>query len=470
MAVRRRRGGGSTLWMARQDEWGTPKKAYSDLINRRFPFTSRGFDGQGNQTDSESITGVGADSKSQLLEVFAEGPIEMEVLSDDVIHFLIGIFNPSTLPSSVAIDTTSASELNMIPASTAAADGDVTIPQGKDKPLLPGQVEMTVTGSGGTAKMVVEGYKKTNRKGAYPIPATNTVEESLTAATTKLKTTDFFGQVTKVTLTFSDESGKTYQIDYKTGLHKTDIGFNTMTNQFNGWTWLMSTGGVPSVAYDVIPNSSTLSMTDGGVRLTMEMIASYAKKFRLLPDDSKKLVLPSSPDLLDKTAYPSAALNYYSPWGTAFQYGNQDSDPIIAARSYDLVINHNYENRPGFTGVRTRGRYGSSDDRNVTISLGTYFETGDDEADVFEIWEDKYVSNETNPLTLTLINILDSGQQTQIKYNMPNAQLNEYPRVTVDGRTDIERDISWKCIPTDDASSPNEVSVEIWSTIPYAES
>ena len=465
MAVRRRRGGGSTLWMARQSEWGEPKTAYSDLINRRFPFTSRGLDGQGNQTDSESITGVGADSKSQLLEVFGEGPIEMEVLSDDIIHFLIGIFNPSTLPSSVAV-----ADEDLKAAGTTAANGDVSFSPSIPAPTFPSKVELAVAGTGGTVQMVVEGYKKTNRAGAYAIPTTNTVNASLDTANTKLTTTDFFGEVTKVTLTFSDATSKTYGLKYLPGLHKTDIGFNTMTNQFDGWTWLYSIGGVPGVAHNVIPNSSTLSMTDGGVRLTMEMIASYAKKFRLLPDDSKKLVLPSSPDLLDKTAYPSAALNYYSPWGTAFQYGNQASDPIIAARSYDLVINHNYENRPGFTGVRTRGRYGSSDDRNVTISLGTYFETGDDEADVFEIWEDKYVSNETNPLTLTLINILDSGQQTQIKYNMPNAQLNEYPRVTVDGRTDIERDISWKCIPTDDASSPNEVSVEIWSTIPYAES
>ena len=466
MANIRRRGGGSTLWMARQSKWGTPKKAFTDLINRRFPFTSRGFDGQGNQTDSESITGVGADTKSQLLEVFAEGPIEMELLSDDAIHFLIGIFNPETLPTSVA--NTGDKELKA--ANTTAANGAVTFSPSMPQPDFPSQVEITVTGTGGTVKMVVEGYKKTNQEGAYAIPTTDTVEGSLTTATTKLKTKDFFGEVTKVTLTFSDASSKTYGLQYLTGLHKTDIGFHPKLNQFDGWTWLMSTGGVPVVAYDVIPNSSTISMTDGGVRLTMEMIASYAKKFRLLPDDSKKLGFPSSPDLFAKAAYPSAALNYYSPWGTAFRYGDESDDPIIAARSYDLVINHNYENRPGFTGVRTRGRYGSSDDRNVTMSLGTYFETGEEEADVFEIWEDKYVSNETSPLTLTLINILDSGQQTQMKFNIPNAQLNEYPTVTVDGRTDIERDISWKCLPSDGASSPDEVSVEIWSTIPYAES
>ena len=68
-------------------------KGIGRMVRGRFPFTELGIDLGSEQAESASITGRSASSKRAGGQLWSEGPIEMEILPNQIIHFLRPSFN-----------------------------------------------------------------------------------------------------------------------------------------------------------------------------------------------------------------------------------------------------------------------------------------------------------------------------------------------------------------------------------------
>ena len=434
----------------------------SGMIQKRFPFTRLTLGGDSEQNQSESIVGGGSDTLNTSGQKGASGILEAEILPEDFIHLIRGILNPNSEPTSTKLDTEA---IKAAASYTSAAITSFT----DAEPTWPAKVKATFSGATAAAgaKMIVKGLRKIGRPDVEQFPVTDVVDIKSGALSEAVFSNKLFIDIDSVQ--FVNVSGGTVQLDFDPDTHKTDLSLNTQNLQFPGWSFQESIGGMPVTAFDVIPASAEINI-GANIRVLMNLLASQVTNRRMLNDPKvEKLSYDETVADAALTNFPIANLSFYPNWGGALIYG-EDTDPT-AFTDLTLGVNHNYEPSEGYTGSRFRGApiVGGEGIRQVTLSWSGFFEHGNQESDVFHKWQEYYDDNYTAPIALNMYNYLDDGRQYRIALRGKRFQLTEEPTIPVEGRGQLPRRIVGKIVPSESATTPDEIEVSIWSQNAYAE-
>ena len=436
--------------------------ATAGMIQKRFPFTRLTLGGDSEQNRSESIVGGGSDTLNTSGQKGASGLLEAEILPEDFIHLIRGILNPNSEPISTQLDTEA---IKAAASYTSAAITNFT----DAEPTWPAKVKATFSGATAAAgaKMIVKGLRKIGRPDVEQFPVTDIVDIKSGALSKAVFSNKLFIDIDSVQ--FVNVSGGTVQLDFDPDTHKTDLSLNTQNLQFPGWSFQESIGGMPVTAFDVIPASAEINI-GANIRVLMNLLASQVTNRRMLNDPKvEKLAYDETVADAALANFPIANLSFYPNWGGALIYG-EDTDPT-AFTDLTLGVNHNYEPSEGYTGSRFRGApiVGGEGIRQVTLSWSGFFEHGDQENDVFHKWQEYYDDNYTAPIALNMYNYLDNGRQYRIELRGKRFQLTEEPTIPVEGRGQLPRRIVGKIVPSESATTPDEIEVSIWSQNAYSE-
>jgi len=461
MAITARFGGQSYLWIGRQSANGTfitagpaahnSADSTGKMINARFPFTGLGLDLASEKAESASIIGGDASSKRAGGQLWCEGTISTEIIPDQLIHLLYGFFNTS--PTEGNSDENAFASSNT--ASFTKSDRVLTAPSNLSV-VTPGKVKVTLSADD-TGTMTVVGSRRVGLPSAEVVPMTETV--SVTNGDV-FETKNYFAGVD--TITFSSDiavaniPGTANNVTLDTDTRKTTIsGFDD--DLFPGWTMQMSKGGVPVVAYDVVPNTGTLSIDDT-IGFEMSCIGSQIWNYRTIAGGTDEK-FEVEDEWANNTNYPLPDLDFLPSWGCALKFGGMIQELV----SLSMEINLNLESRASYTGSRYRNRARkSATPRQITITPRVFFESGGS-GDSFIRWQDVYIRNALTPLELAMYNWLDNGRQYKIVFKFAGAQLIEVPAISIEDSSNIERDLTFLSIPTNTSGNSNELICEVFA-------
>ena len=432
-------------------------------VQKRIPFTRLTLGGDSEQHQSESVVGGGSDTLNISGQKGASGILEAEILPEEIIHFLRGILNPNSDPKSTKLDPETI-------FSDAAYTAQPMTTFSKAEPQWPSKVKADFTGAtaAADAKMIVKGRRKIGRPDVEQFPVTDMVNIASGTISEAIFSNKLFIHIDSVELI--NVSGGTVELAFEPDTYKTDLSLNTQNLQFPGWSFQESIGGMPVVARKVVPASAEINI-GANIRLLMNLLASQVTNRRMLNDEhAEKLTYDETVAGAALSNFPLADLNFYPNWGGALIYG-EDIDPT-AFTDLTLGVNHNYEPAEGYTGSRFRGApiVGEDGIRQVTLAWTGFFEHGDHADDVFHRWQEYYDANFTAPIALNMYNYLDDGRQYRIELRGKRFQLTEEPTIPVETRGQLPRRIVGKIVPSENATTPDEIEVSVWSRNPYSES
>ena len=444
------------------------------MFRNKLPFTRFTLDGDGDQAQSESIVGGGADTLNTPGLIGASGLMEAEILPQEIIQFMTGLLNPDSPPTSTKVPAFDggSNEIRAAAAYTLGAELiDSSIEQAeKHTPAWPAKVKATIVGSGlgGTPKMSLTGFRKVGRPDDEKFPVTKVVTPTasqITGTQITIESDTFFTLLSHANITGITGTITSVQLEFDTGTYRTDVSLNTRNLLFEGWSLQGSKGGMPIVALDVTPASGEININQN-IRILLNMLASQVINNRLLTDINAE-VLKFDPTTAPDN-FPVVALDFFPAWGGAFFF-DMDPEPT-AFTNLTLGINQNLVPSQGYTGSRKRGEPIVDDNavRQVALNWTGYFESGDHANDKFHRWQEYYRDNYTAPVFLNLFNYLSNGKQFRILFEGAQFQLTEFPTLAIESRGQIPEQLTGKIVPGV-GNSTGEIKVSVWSDFDYQE-
>ena len=308
------------------------------------------------------------------------------------------------------------------------------------------------------AQITVSGEKRYGLPDEEVVAFTETYEVPDNATT--FKTTDYFDSWKTVTLSARPGGTAlaagdllTITVAYDTGVYRTRLsGFGTGLS--NGLTLFGRKGEMPFVSADGYFNNITLTVGDD-LRIVAEVLAgSYFN--RRAPNTGRAEQLAIDGAWLSDANYPVGNLDFAPAWGSLFKFGSD----IVDLTGMTMGINLNLAHRRAYRARRQRGRPRKTPTpRQVTITPTTYFEHSTDANDVFNRWQDLYLSGVSRSAEYSCYNWDDKGKEHVIICSFANLSLTEVPSTTAEDSGDIERPLAFLSVPS--TSNPsNELSVE----------
>lgn len=508
---------GATVFQGNAPDWSDLENIAAALIPRRFPFVRNTLDPTAETTESESIVGGNAAAQDIIASRSGGGEWEFEVLPEDVIHLLLGWFNPATLPTNE--DIVSRTGAGVIPAgkitNAAAASGRQTITidnSGNAPPLAdiwPGKLKIKFPGSGaldGPGQVTIFGEQRRSRSNNF----NSQVTETLSATAEQLEASDgittskFYRKIDKLVLSGFSAFAETTEkptLTFLADTQKAALTLHPLSALFAGWSSQMVKAGTVFIGYDIVPNSFRLSVTPSGMRLVLTLIASFVQEGRVLlqplevayklpkydrPETGKtelaayETTADSQNNQKEVIAnYPFKNTNFYPSNGTAVALGEPGqslADLVTAVEANtativpinDIEINgtHNYADPGGFTGDPVGGEPTTAEGqtREVSVSATIVHETDQDYSDdnktVF--WQDRYFEGQEIPIIVRNYNWAPDGRQNLIESRFPNCKLTEVPGLPIEGQGQANRRLAFGASPTGTGSS-NEIEMHVYS-------
>lgn len=508
---------GATAFQGTAPDWSNLENIAAALIPRRFPFVRNTLDPTAETTASESIVGGNVATPDIITSRSAEGEWEFEVLPEDVIHLLLGWFNPQTLPANTAI--VSRTGAGVIPTAKitthAAANGRQTISvdnTGNSPPIAdtwPGKLKINFPASGdldGSGTVTILGEQRRSRSNNF----NSTVTETIAATAAQLEHTNgitvskFYRKIDKIVLSgFSTFAATTEKptLTFLADTQKATLALHPLGALFAGWSSQMVKASTPYIAYDIVPNSFRLSVSAGSMRLTLTLIASFVQEGRVLIkplEVAYKLPKFDRPETgsTELAAYETTAsrqtdqkevldnfpyknLNFYPSNGTAVALGEPgqtladlqtaveaDTATIVTVTGIEINGTHNYGEPGGFNGDPVGGEptTAAGQTREVSVSATILHETdqdyGDDNKTVF--WQDRYFEGQEIPIIIRNYNWAPDGRQNLIETRLPNCKLSEVPGLPVEGQGEASRTLAFSASPTATGSA-NEIEMDVYS-------
>ena len=461
------------------------------MFRNKMPFTRFTLDGDGDQSQSESIVGGGADTLNTPGLIGASGLIEAEILPQEIIQFMAGLLNPDSVPTSEKVPAFAAgggsNEIRAAAAYTLGAeliDGPIKTAE-KHTPDWPAKLKATIVGTSlaGTPKMTVTGFRKVGRPDDEKFPVTKTVTprpSDITTTKITIESGTHFTAVSSANITGVTGTITSVALEFDTGTYKTEISLNTRNLLFEGWSLQGSKGGMPIIGLDVTPASGEININQN-IRILLNTLASQVINRRLLTDIHEEIFAfnPNDPSysdtavsaingLLDKDQFPVVPLDFFPAWGGAFFF-DMDTEPT-AFTNLTMGINQNLVPSQGYTGSRKRGEPIVDDNavRQVVLNWTGYFQSGEAANDKFHRWQEYYRDNYTAPVHLNLYNFLSNGKQYRILFEGAQFQLTEFPTVAIESRGQIPEQLTGKIVPSVGHAS-GEIKVSVWSDFDYQE-
>ena len=456
---------GDNSWfaIARQTDCETPVDETGDFVQNRFPFTSLGMDVESELQASEAIAGRRSDTKDQQGQLWGSGPIETQLYIDKMDQFWRAIIN-SDAPSKTSDPKTIVDiEGENVYTKTAfkktiSCEED---PNPFTAPKIPGQLEIKLEATGGNTLPIdtdigtveVQGQRRVGLETAALIPMKET---GLTFENGIAETTKYFARVDKViftvpsTTTTLTESTAETTITAKSGQSK--FIYKNKDDVFPGWTMQLVRGKVPAVAEGAVPVNSTLTIGEN-IRLSMEILARKLHPFREIGKKMEALKISKAWDTIDfvpDTFYPN--------WGGYLEV----EDACLIFTNLTLNINQNLDFLPGIKASRYRLPVAAtSERRNVALNATVYYEFDDSN----DRWSAIFRDNAARELKASCYYWNEEGKEFRQSFKLPVSYLTASPRIGVDSRGPITRELAFKGVPLSD-DKPDEIEIEIMMDTP----
>ena len=507
---------GATVFQGVAPDWSDLNNITAALVNRRIVFVRNTLDPTSETAASESIFGANAAAPDNIVSRGASGEWEFEVRPDDIIHLMLGWFNPQTLPTNT--DIVSRTGAGVIPASkittAAAADGKQTITidnTGNTPPIAdtwPGKLKIKFPDGGaldGSGTVTIFGEQRRSRSNNF----NSQVTERIAATAAQLKDTDgitakkFYRRINRVVLSgftaFAATTEKptlTFEADTKLAV----LTLNALNALFAGWSAQMVKAATPFIAYDIVPNSFRLTVSATSMRLTLTVIASFVQEGRVLLkplDIAYKLPLFDRPETgktelaaYEITAsgqtdqnkvlenYPFGNYEFYPSNGTAVALGEPgqsladlvtaveaNTATIVPVTDMEMAGTHNYADPDGFTGDPVGGEPTTEENstREASVSATIVHETdqsySDDNETVF--WQDRYFEGQEIPIIVRNYHWQSDGRQNLIETRFPNCRLSEVPGLPIEGQGQANRTLAFGAYPT--SAGADQIQMRIYS-------
>lgn len=460
MAFIPRLGDNSWFAIARQENSDTPIKDVDDFVQHRFPFTSLGLELDSELQASEAIAGRRSDTRDQQGQLWGSGPIETQLYIDKMDEFWRAIINsdaPSKASDPVTITDIAATDIY------AATDFQEEI--GPDKttgespftdPDIPGQLVITLAAKPGETlpadkaigTVAVYGKRRVGLETDALIPMK---EEEIIFDQGVATTTKYFAQVDRIVFTLPSTTSDltattaTTAVTSKTGQSK--FVYKNKDDIFPGWTMQLVRGKVPAIAEGAVPVNSTLTIGEN-IRLSMDILA---RKLRPFMEIGTKGEAPEITNALKDKPYVSDA--FYPNWGGYLEVeGN-----CLIFTNLTLNINQNLDFLPGIKANRFRGPItATSERRNVTLNATVYYEFDESQ----DRWAEIFQDNAARQLEASCYYWNEIGKQFRQTFSLPVSYLTASPRIGVDSRGPITRELAFKGVPAND-DKPDEIEIEI---------
>ncbi|MYF97555.1 hypothetical protein F4212_00255 [Candidatus Poribacteria bacterium] len=448
MTLTPRLGDHSWFAIARQTDSQTPITDVTKFIQYRYPFTSLGLDLESELQASEAIAGRRSDTRDQQGQLWGSGTIETQLYIDKMDEFWRGIINSGA------------------PKATAVADTEVytnttfakTITDPTTAPTTPGQIEIALVSTDTTDHALpadadlgtvdVFGQRRVGLESDALLP----MKETGLAFTGGVATTSkYFARVDKVVFnvpeaTTINAATTTTTITAKPGQNASVFKNNDAI--FPGWTMQLVRGNVPAVAEGAVPVNATLTIAEN-IRLQMEILARKMHPNRQVGSDTETFKITNA---LSKKPFITDV--FYPNWGGLLEVEGE----CLIFTNLSLNINQNLDFLPGVKASRYRLPVAPTGERrNVTLTTTVYYEVDETTG---EMWSQVFCDNVPRSLKASCYYWNEEGKQFSQSFSLPVGYLTASPRIGVDSRGPITRELAFKGVPSSD-TDPDEIAVEV---------
>ncbi len=459
MAFIPRLGDNSWFAIARQTDNETPVEEVDNFVQHRFPFTSLGLELDSELQASEAIAGRRSDTRDQQGQLWGSGPIETQLYIDQMDEFWRAIIN-SDEPSSEGDAPTITAIADTKVYEKAAFKEEIVRVTDDDPftaPEIPGKLEIkleaksgeTLTADPAIGTVTVEGQRRVGLDTKAFIPMK---EEGIPFKDGGVaKTTKYFARVDKVTFTVPDSTmgltaaTTTTTINSMPGQSK--FIYKNKDDIFPGWTMQLVRGKVPAVAEGAVPVNSTLTIGEN-VRLSMDILARKFSPFKEIETVGEAPKITNA--LKDKPFVPDV---FYPNWGGLLEVEGL----ALIFTNLTLNINQNLDFLPGIKANRFRLPVAPTGERrNVTLNATVYYEFDESK----DRWAEIFQDNAARQLKASCRYWNEIGKEFRQTFSMPVSYLTASPRIGVDSRGPITRELAFKGVPLSD-DKPDEIEIEI---------
>ena len=462
MAFIPRLGDNSWFAIARQENNETPVGEVEDFVEHRFPFTSLGLELDSELQGSEAIAGRRSDTRDQQGQLWGSGPIETQLYIDQMDEFWRAIIN-SDEPSKTS-DPVTITDIADTEVYEKTDFKKVVVRVDDENPFknieIPGQLEIELEAKSGSlttdtaiGTVEVQGQRRAGlgTNAFIPMKETGIVFEDGVAKTTK-----YFARVDKViftvpeTTTDLDNTTTTTTITAKPGQSK--FAYKNKDDIFQGWTMQMVRGNIPAVAEGAVPVNSTLTIGEN-VRLRMDILARKFSPFKEIGTDGEAPKITNA--LKDKPFVPDV---FYPNWGGLLEVEGL----ALIFTNLTLNINQNLDFLPGIMANRFRLPIAPTGERrNVTLNATVYYEFDESK----DRWAEVFQDNAARQLKASCYYWNEIGKEFRQTFSLPVSYLTASPRIGVDSRGPITRELAFKGVPASD-SEPDEIEIEVVKDTP----
>ena len=453
MAVREQQGGDGYFHLGLQPDDDTLIEDVQEIIREKKAFVEHSLEPTGEQRQSDSIRGSIFPSKSQAGRLGGTGRVVTELFRNSMLPYIQGTLNADPDTQSEVINATDAATdpnelyngdvtfsaddvvVTVIQTGTAVA-GQIKIGQNRNIDT-PSRLKITVTGAAEHSEVEIVGCRK------YGLGSKDIVTEKETVAldASATATTDayFFDVLTQIT--FKEGHGLTtaanVEIIAEPGLRKTV--FKARSAVPDGFTFQSKIGTESRLGFTGIISNANFNVSDT-VRLAMDLLFRAVYRRRTVEGGFKDEVLADDSDLINDDFGDG---EFFVDYGGYLKFG----DDVVIFDSFDLTLNPGLQYRTGKNGERIQSGIERGDaGYEITGSIVTNFETGDDPDDVFIKWDERYRDSDVSVIELFTYFWTNEGKQYYHRIKLPNVELSASSETPVSSRGTIKENLSIRAV------------------------
>ena len=328
------------------------------------------------------------------------------------------------------------------------------------QPTTPGRLEITVTGAADDSEVVIVGKRKYGLDSKDLAPVTETVTLDVSAEATR--TVNSFHEIDKITFLHDHTvdmvaipghgltAAANVEIIAETGLRSTL--FKARSSIFTGWSMESQIGNESRIGLTVVPTSAQFNVSDT-IRLSIDMLARAVYPRRTIEGGVFDEKLTNESDLVNDSFGDSEFFTDYGGYLLIYDAGTPTEDKdaknkdLVIFDSFDLTYNPGLQYRTGKNGSRIQSGLERADaGATITGSIVVDFETGDDPADEFTKWDERFRDNVLSTIELCTFFWTDTGKEYYHRIKLPNVQLTANSETPVSSRGTIKRTLAIEAV------------------------
>ena len=470
MAVESQQGGDSYTHLGSQPDNDTLVDDIQKMSRIKRACVEQSLEPSGELRRSDSIRGSVFPGKSQSSKIGGTARIVTEVFRNNMLEYAQGILNGDPETESDDIDNptvydgnvtfTAADVIRIVnPADTVSTEDATNGEIGVAQPTTPGRLKITVTGATDGSEVVIVGKRRygLDSKDLAPVTETVTLDGSAEATTV-----NFFHKIDKITFLHDHTvdmvaipghgltAAANVEIIAETGLRSTL--FKARSSIFTGWSMESQIGNESRIGLTVVPTSAQFNVSDT-IRLSIDMLARAVYPRRTIEGGVFDEKLTNESDLVNDSFGDSEFFTDYGGYLLIYDVGatTEDKDAenkdLVIFDSFDLTYNPGLQYRTGKNGSRIQSGLERADaGATITGSIVVDFETGDDPADEFFKWDERFRDNVLSTIELCTFFWTDTGKEYFHRIKLPNVQLTANSETPVSSRGTIKRTLAIEAV------------------------